>query len=516
MVVTRTFFVALAGWCGLASASTDDTPSLTEAAATKFLSEGKTCCAALKLALPKKVSYTDSESYNESLSSYWSLQEGSLQPACIVSPTDSRDVAVAVTLLNLGGSALPGECDFAVRSGGHTPSSGAANIERGVTIDLRKLNQVTPSEDLSTVTVGPGNNWGRVYSKLDELGIAIGGGRVSTVGVGGLTLGGGISFFSPRKGFVCDDVVRFEIVLPSGLIVNATEKSYPDLWKALKGGSNNFGIVTAFESKAFEQGKFWGGFVGHDISTRESQFAAFEAFAGSAEYDPYAAFINNYIFTAAENSWYIVNSLEYTKAEEDPAVFENITSLPQTFSTMRISNLTDFAVELGGPNPMGLRHLFITATYANSAKLMSNIFDISNSTVQDLLDVTDLSYNLSFQPMPTAITSKAKSRGGNSLGLSDADGNLFNLLLTVSWGSKSDDDRVYRQSKALFDEAESVAKELGLYNEYVYLNYAAPWQDPIGGYGAESKAHLKAVSKKYDPEGMFQTQVPGGFKVFDE
>ena len=57
-------------------------------------------------------------------------------------------------------------------------------------IDLSRLNQVTPSEDLSSVTVGPGNRWGQVYSKLDSLGIAIGGGRVATVGVGGLTLGG--------------------------------------------------------------------------------------------------------------------------------------------------------------------------------------------------------------------------------------------------------------------------------------------------------------------------------------
>ena len=72
----------------------------------------------------------------------------------------------------------------------HTPFSGAANIEKGITIDLSRLNQVTPSSDLSTVTVGPGNRWADVYSKLDALEIAIGGGRVAIVGVGGLTLGG--------------------------------------------------------------------------------------------------------------------------------------------------------------------------------------------------------------------------------------------------------------------------------------------------------------------------------------
>jgi FAD/FMN-containing dehydrogenase len=72
----------------------------------------------------------------------------------------------------------------------HTPFAGAANAEDGITIDLSRLNQVTPSSNLSTVTIGPGNRWSDVYLQLDALGIAIGGGRVGTVGAGGLTLGG--------------------------------------------------------------------------------------------------------------------------------------------------------------------------------------------------------------------------------------------------------------------------------------------------------------------------------------
>jgi hypothetical protein len=177
----------------------------------------------------------------------------------------------------------------------HTPFAGAANIEQGITIDLSRLNQVTPSKDLSTVTIGPGNRWANVYLKLDALGIAIGGGRVATVGAGGLTLGGirfvwthrricniankltQAAFRSSRPALVSSVIMSSDmrsvntthepkehrlttlpqIVLPSGAIVNATKSSYSDLWLALRGGSNNFGIVTAFESTAFKQGKFW-------------------------------------------------------------------------------------------------------------------------------------------------------------------------------------------------------------------------------------------------------------------
>ena len=72
----------------------------------------------------------------------------------------------------------------------HTPHAGSANIAGGVTIDLQNLDQVTVSSDQKAVSLGPGNRWGNVYLKLDSLGLAMVGGRVPTVGVGGLVTGG--------------------------------------------------------------------------------------------------------------------------------------------------------------------------------------------------------------------------------------------------------------------------------------------------------------------------------------
>lgn len=272
--------------------------------------------------------------------------------------------------------------------------------------------------------------------------------------------------------------------------------------------------MTAFEATAFTQGKFWGGFIGNPASTIPAQFTAFAELTGSPNYDPYAALINSYVYNATGNSWYTASNLEYTKPQAYPPFFANFTSLPQIFSTMRISNLTDFTIELAASNPIGRRQLFITGTYGNSAQMMSDIFNTANTTVQALRVVPNLAYSLSFQPVPTIITTKAASRGGNSLGLDGSDGNLFNLLLTVSWDTQANDALINQQAKALFDQSETTAKSLGLYNEYLYLNYAAPWQDPISGYGPTVKARLQAVSKKYDPTGVFQTQVPGGFKLF--
>ena len=156
----------------------------------------------------------------------------------------------------------------------HTPFAGAANIEAGITFDLQRLNEVTIAADRKTVKIGPGNRWGNVYSKLDANNLATSGGRVAIVGAGGLITGGGISFFSPRFGFVCDNVVNYELVLPYGKVVNVTA-STPDLFKTLKGGSNNFGVVTRFDIRSFNSGKFWGGFVLYPLSTMPQHVAAF-------------------------------------------------------------------------------------------------------------------------------------------------------------------------------------------------------------------------------------------------
>ena len=89
--------------------------------------------------------------------------------------------------------------------------AGAANIQSGVTIDLSAMNAVTVSRDWRTTFVGAGARWQDVYLKLDAMKLAVSGGRVNDVGVGGLTLGGGNSYFASRYGFVCDNVNNFEV-----------------------------------------------------------------------------------------------------------------------------------------------------------------------------------------------------------------------------------------------------------------------------------------------------------------
>ncbi|KAL6721082.1 hypothetical protein ACLMJK_000182 [Lecanora helva] len=511
----------VASVCAFCTAVAADTTSAASPAAphaariSDAVKKNPTCCKALSIFLPKRVFNPDGSRYKSSIASYWSVQEQSVRPACVVIPQNTIDVAFAVGILNIASELLHDNgCEFAVRSGGHTPFAGSANIQGGVTIDLSSLNQVKVSDDQKQVAIGPGNRWEDVYLKLDALGLSTSGGRASSVGVGGLTLGGGFSFFSPRYGLVCDNVLNFEVVLSSGLIVNANPTTNVDLFRALKGGTNNFGVVTRFDMRAFKQGKFWGGFAGQDISTRFQQYQIFEEFAMSKNYDPYSALILSFSFTK-EPGWIIASDYEYTKPQPNPPAFKKFLDLPQTFSTLRISNLTDFTIEIDAHNPSGSRELFVTATFKNNAKTMEKFFDISNQTVQSLADVKNLTFSLSFQPLPQTVIGYGIANGGNALGLDRSDGDLVNVLLTVQWAEAGDDDRINQAAKDLFKKAEAASKSLGTYNPYLYLNYAADFQDPIAGYGAASVANLKAVSKKYDPTQLLQKQLPGGFKLVE-
>ena len=175
--------------------------------------------------------------YQAILQGYFNIPDR-LPPNCFIQPESAQQISKIVTILSQS------QCKFAVKGGGHMLFVGCNAIKGGVTIDLRSMQNTTLSNDNTTVSVQPGAKWGDVYAALDPQGYAIPGGRASDVGVAGLTLGGGNSFFAARYGFVADNVKNFEIVLGNGTLTNANAQENADLFKGLKGGSGNLGRVT--------------------------------------------------------------------------------------------------------------------------------------------------------------------------------------------------------------------------------------------------------------------------------
>lgn len=116
---------------------------------------------------------------------------------------------------------------------------------------LSHLDSVEYSEADETVDVGPGAKWVDVYSSLAPHGRYAIGGRLKSIGVPGLTLIGGVSYFLNKYGFTMDNIVSYDVVLGNGTLTTANSATNPDLFWALKGGANNFGVVTKFVMKTY-------------------------------------------------------------------------------------------------------------------------------------------------------------------------------------------------------------------------------------------------------------------------
>jgi hypothetical protein len=149
-----------------------------------------------------------------------------------------------------------------------------------------------------------------------------------------------------------------EVVLANGEKVYASAQSYPDLFKALKGGSNNFGVVVSFDLQTFPQGDFFGGTRIFQIDTLSQQLQAFNTFMQPANFDEKSTAISGYIYDGAIGAQLVSVEVEYSSPVSDPVAlqpFLNISGAVQ--DTMRISTLLDFVTELAADEPLGTRYV---------------------------------------------------------------------------------------------------------------------------------------------------------------
>ena len=172
------------------------------------------------------------------------LAQGS--PTCVLRPTSVGDIQAAVRFAAAAGTPL------SVRGGGHS-FPGFSTNDDGIVIDLSRLTTVeVVDKERHLVRVGGGATWGQVADVLAPHGLSISSGDTRSVGVGGLTLTGGIGWKVRKYGLALDSVVAAELVTASGAVVRASADDNPELFWAIRGGGGNFGIVTAVEFEAHE------------------------------------------------------------------------------------------------------------------------------------------------------------------------------------------------------------------------------------------------------------------------
>jgi hypothetical protein len=308
-------------------------------------------------------------------------------------------------------------------------------------------------------------------------------------------------------------VQSYELVTASGIIITVSQKSYPDLYWALRGGGNNFGLVTQFNVAAIPRAPLmWGGRRIYSSPEFPALIDAYYNLGINAKKDPKAHQILSFAFTGQPISSV---ELDYSDPVTNAPILDEFNAIPNAIDDQtKVQSLANLTLALNGPDGnAGFRQAFWTWSTKLDKEMATITKDIYYEEIGSVSDAADIQATLSLQVITEPIIEKTAVRGGNALGLEPKDGPLMLALISISWSNKADDDRLSKFAATVLERSVEAAKAKRKDHPYLYMNYASTVQNPVAGYGAASQARLKAISKKFDPTGVFEKLQPGYFKL---
>ncbi|KAF1978286.1 FAD-binding domain-containing protein [Bimuria novae-zelandiae CBS 107.79] len=446
--------------------------------------------AVLQEVLPEKYVLEGSDLYEEANGRYFTVFESRVKPAAIVQPTSAQEVSTLIK--RLGPKLVTQKTSLAIKGTGHTPFAGAANVQGGITIASQGLKGLHLSENKEYVIIGVGETWGSVYEELEKHGLTAPGGRY---------------------GFACDSVLDFELVLGSGETVHANAKENNDLFICLKGGLNNFGFVTSFSLKTIPSTDIWGGVAYYMPNTFPQLIEATVDFVNN-ETDE-----DTHIMSSAGYGFgqdVCTCCMYHLKGDTEAPALQRFRSLPglvEGYSTLRTGNHMNFCDELSKFTQDGIRSFYATLTIKPDVALMKELHQVWLRTLEPLRPLKGFIFSFGFFPLTKALLTNSKKAGDNAKDIDPADGPLFVILINPTWDLAENDEQVYSAIEDLTQKFKNIASERGLLHRYVFTNYGYHKEDVLAGYGERSGLRMRETSKRYDPDGIFQKAVPGGFKL---
>ncbi|EKG19594.1 FAD linked oxidase [Macrophomina phaseolina MS6] len=427
---------------------------------------------------------------------HWYLSSSQM-PVCVLEVGSAEDTAIVIRII--GQTRTP----FAIKSGGHASNPGFSSTT-GVHISLTRLDQVVLSSDKSSVEIGTGTTWADVYKKLQGTGYNVVGGRTVGPGVGGFTLGGGYSWKTNQHGLTCDSVKSFNLVLPNGTITRV-DSSKPELFFALKGGLNRFGVVTSAEFYTHKQpAKIYGGLRIYGTDQLPAILNATAKF-DAENTDPKAQIITTLQGSASGTTALVIFFYDGPGRPECFAPFDGLTS---TISTVKTQTFSDFVQGLPSnliTNARGTFHSLstskLTPTFVEAVRKEAD----SLGKIMGLHSGTSISYDVEpfLKNYGEKATDSAFPHGDSPLPL-----NLY-----FAWLSPADDEFWYEAMRTSVRKLRDVAVQEGIQPEgyTVYPNYAISNTTAEELYGRENAARLRSIRSAVDPDGVMG--LTGGFDI---
>lgn len=295
-------------------------------------------------------------------------------------------------------------------------------------------------------------------------------------------------------------------------MVTASEEQNGDLYKALRGGGSNFGIVTAFHLDAYPDTLMWGGSRTYRYDEKPLILRAFMNHASLVEEDPKASVIINLLHQQGQWIWQL--DLEYCAPVSDAPVLRDFMEIPAIEDETITTSQSQLTISMAQRAPRGHRGSFWALTVKVDVRLLHHYVETFVAESEKILKNSSIMPAGDIQVISPGQRRQMKKRGGNVLGLADSsDETLFLFNPVFLWRDPADDDIAYATISAIIEKTREESVRLGLERGFIYMNYASQFQDVIGSYGTASRRFLNTVAQRYDPEGVFQRLATGGHKL---
>jgi FAD/FMN-containing dehydrogenase len=403
------------------------------------------------------------------------------RPAAIARCIGSADVVAAVRF------AVHEDLYPAVRAGGHGVA-GLASVDDGLVIDLTSMKRIVVDPEARTAIAETGLTWGEFDRETQAHGLATTGGLVSTTGIAGLTLGGGVGWLMGRCGLSCDNTLAYEIVMADRELITATVDEHPDLFWALKGGGGNFGVVTAITYRLHPVGMVISGMLLHPLARAREVLAFYRDFVADLpdELIVYAAAV-----TAPDGTPMLAIVPSWTGADLEageraiaplrafgPPVADLVTRMPYTAMQQMLDGAAGY----------GLRSYW-------KSHFLSGLPD----------DAIDAFVRFAEScPSPRTFTVLEHGHGAVARVAADATafpmrGHAFDLVVISLWDDSKDDARNVAWTRSFYEAMQPWSAAL-VYVNALGVDDSARVAEAYGG----NYARLAEVKAKYDPANRFR------------
>jgi FAD/FMN-containing dehydrogenase len=411
------------------------------------------------------------------------------RPGAILRAADARDVSAAVRL------AHERDWTLAVRGGSHNVA-GFGTVDGGLLIDLADISDVDIDPAARTVRVGGGAHWGPVDAATADHGQATVGGQISTTGVGGLTVGGGVGWLMREHGLTVDNLISAEVILADGTIVRTDAQTEPDLFWAIRGGGSNYGIVTEFELRTHPIGPVLSGILLYPLS----QVRAAVRFLREYVYEISEQVTAMVLVIPAANANFVPEDLRGKPMvglsicySGDPARSETEAARLRAFAKPSIDTLRLM------PYPM-LQQLFDRGSPAGDRNLWRSPFlaGLGDEAIDAIAHIVENAPSPSCQILITHMEGAVARLADDATPFWYRRAPYY-LEVIAKWYDPSDDERHVAWADAAWDALKPVSAGAA------YINFLdeTPSSEVRAAYGGNLR-RLVELKRRYDPDNLFR------------